>query len=299
MGLSARLYLIEKDGTILRIPKRVAEGCFTGKDAIPAYAGTRQKILEVIVSSENGKAQAIQHTNGFYLDFDQEGRVYESAMDDLRKVMGHAFPSPPEEGNVVSLSPRRDKQIWEEKSRWKPSPIDLDQIVADLTRKPGAKSLANVVGVAVKRPPLTYEAKSEISEIASKLTMLGWGIGQLSERALPGFIGEARKRAKNEPEQQFYWEATALEAERQLELKRLRRTGKGSWVAVLQLYRHSSPSSSEVAFEEHRSCEGELAAIEAMKELIREHCDKAGSAISVEARTMPALEWQLLNGRPF
>lgn len=299
MGLSARLYLVEEDGTILRVPKRVAEGLYSGKDALPAYAGTRQKLLEVIVSNDSGKPQRIEHTQGHYLEFDADGRVHESVMENLREAMDLVFPVDADEGNVVSLSPRREKQIWKKKSQWQPTPAQLDQIVADLTRKPGAKGLASVVGVALKRAPLTYEAKAEIQEIAGKLRMLGWGISQLSEKALPGFISEARQRSKQEPEHQFYWEAVALEGERQWELQRLRRTGKGEWVAVLQLFRHTGASSVEEAFVEHASCNGEAAAIAKMKELLQKHYEKAGPGISIEARTMPTLEWQILNDRPF
>lgn len=299
MGLSVRLYLIQDDGAVLNVPKRVAEGLYSGKDALPAYAGTRQKILEVIISNDAGKPQSIQHTQGHYLDFNAEGGVHESVMNSVREAMNVAFPVDADEGNVVSLSPRREKQIWKEKSQWQPTSAQLDQIVADLSRKPGAKGLASVVGVALKRAPLTYEANAEIQEIAGKLRMLGWGISQLSEKALPGFVGEARQRSKQEPEHQFYWEAVALEGERQRELQRLRRTGKGEWVAVIQLFRHTGPSSIEEAFVEHASCSGEAAAISKMKELLQKHHERAGPGISIEARTMPSLEWEILNGRPF
>lgn len=299
VAFSVRLYLFEEDGSIKTIPRRTAEGCFKGDDALPAYAGTRQRVLEVLISNEDRRPQAIQHANGIYLEFDQDGRVHESVMEDLREVMNHAFPDLQDEGNVVSLSPRRERQIWEEKSRWKPTKAELDLIVADLARKPGQKSLPKVIGVALKRPALTYEAKAEIREIGSKLPTIGWGIGQLSEKALPGFIAEARRRAQAEPEEEFYWEATARLAERHRELKSLRRTGKGSWVAVFQLFRHTGPSSMEEIFVEHRDCNGEPAAIAALKDLVREHHDKVGPSVSIEARTMPALEWQLLNGKPF
>lgn len=283
---------------MLKVPQRVAEGLYSGKDALPAYAGTRQKLLEVLISNEAGKPQSIEHTQGHYLEFDADGRVHQSVMDRLREAMDHGLPVDADEGNVVSLSPRRQRQIWKEKSQWQPTPAQLDQIVTDLTRKPGAKGLTSVVGVALKRAPLTYEAKSEIQEIAGKLRMLGWGISQLSEKALPGFIGEARQRSKQEPEHQFYWEAVALEGERQRELQRLRRTGKGKWVAVLQLFRHTGASSVEEALVEHQACNGEAAAVAKMKELLQKHAEKAGPGISVEARTMPALEWEILNGRP-
>lgn len=295
MALSVRLYLIEEEGTVKRIPRRVADKMSSGDDAIPAYAGTRQRVLEVVVENEGGKAQAIIRTIGSYLDFDGEGCVHESLRERLREVMDATFTEPASsEGNVVSMKERRNHQIWEENNRWKPDAALLDRIVGDLSRKSG-KTLPNVDGFALKRAPLTYEAKSAISEIGSKLSLVPWSIGQLSEKALPGFVQEARKRAKDDPDDQFFWEAAALEGERQQELKRLRRTGKGPWIALFEVYRHTGPSSVEEAFTKHLQCEGEAAAVEAMKELIREHHHLLGRGHSMESSTMPLLEWKLMN----
>ncbi|AZO79621.1 MULTISPECIES: hypothetical protein [unclassified Bosea (in: a-proteobacteria)] len=296
MALTVRLYLIEEDGTIKRIPRRVADKMTSGDDAIPAYAGTRQRVLELIVENEGGKAQGIIKTIGYYLDFDPEGRVDESLRENLRAVMNAAFPehqSP--EDNVVSMKGRREHQIWEERNRWKPEPQLLDPIIADLARKPGTKALPSVDGFAAKHAPLSYEAKSALNEIGSKLSLVPWSVGQLSERSLPGFIQQARKRAKDEPEEQYFWEAAAFEGERQLELKRLRRTGKGTWVALFEIYRHTGPSSVEEAFTKRLECDGEAAAVEAMKELVREHHGLMGPGHSMESRTMPLLEWKLMN----
>ncbi|PTM40925.1 hypothetical protein [Bosea sp. 124] len=145
---------------------------------------------------------------------------------------------------------------------------------------------------------VTYEAKSVISELRSTHSMWNWQIRQLSEKALPGFIWEARSQAKAEPEDQFIWEAIAAEGERRLELQRIRRTGKGQWIAVLQIFKHEHIASMDEIFEEHRECEGERAAIETLKAMLVEHHDKVGPAMSIEAKTMPALEWALMNGRP-
>lgn len=298
MALTVRLYLFEEGGAIKRIARRVAEGFTYGQDAIPAYAGTRQRVLEVVVENDSGKPTAIVHTNGYFLEFDAEGRVDESLRQTLVAAMNMAFPAERDEGNVVSLSPRRERQVWETKHRWKPTKNDLDRIIADLSLRRGVKGFESVVGVATKRPTLSYEAKSALNEVGSKFSMCAWHIGQVTEKALPGLIFEARARAKAQPEDQFFWEAVALEGERQQELKRLRRTGKGKWIALFQVWKHTGPSAMEEFFVEHRECEGESDAIDAMKELIRQHHEKAGPAMSIEARTMPDLEWRLLNDRP-
>jgi hypothetical protein len=43
MGLAARFYLFSDDG-LQRISHRLMNGLARGKDAIPQYAGTKQKI---------------------------------------------------------------------------------------------------------------------------------------------------------------------------------------------------------------------------------------------------------------
>jgi hypothetical protein len=298
MARTVRYFLFEQDGAIKRISKRIMDGLSQGDDALPGYAGSRQKVLEVIVDNEDGKPQAIDHFNGMFLDFDGEGRVDHSLRKSLAAAMDIAFAREVNEDNVVSLKPRRERQIWQEKHRWTPTRAELDRVAEDLVRKPGHKAFANVAGVKARRAPLTYEAKSAVREVRAKLSMLAWPIGHLSERALPGFIDEARRLAVDEPEDQYFWEAAALEGERQRELKRLRRTGKGRWVAVFQLFRHVSSTEMRQDVVEHRECEGEQAAISALKVLVREHCDLVGPSHSIEARTMPILEWQLSGGSP-
>lgn len=298
MARTVRYFLFEQDGTIKRISKRVMDGLSQGDDALPTYAGTRQKVLEVIVDNEDGKPQAIDHYNGMYLDFDGEGRVDHSLRKSLAAAMDIAFAREAHEDNVVSLKPRREKQIWQEKHRWTPTRAELDRVAEDLVRKPGRKPFENVIGVTARRAPLTYEAKAAVRQVREKLSMLAWPIGHLSEKALPGFIDEARRLSADEPEDQYFWEAAALEGERQRELKRFRRTGKGRWVAVFQLFRHISSTEMREDIVKHRECEGEPAAISALKEMIREHCDLVGPSHSIEGRTMPILEWQLSNGSP-
>jgi hypothetical protein len=46
---------------------------------------------------------------------------------------------------------------------------------------------------------------------------------------------------------------------------------------------------------ERRGC---VHVISALKMLVREHCDLVGPSHSIEARTMPILEWQLSGGSP-
>ncbi|TCU65581.1 hypothetical protein EDE08_113195 [Bradyrhizobium sp. R2.2-H] len=72
MGLSIRFYLFAEDG-FQAISQRVMMGLIRGKDAMPQYAGTRQKVADVILESEGKKPARIERTQGSYLTFDENG----------------------------------------------------------------------------------------------------------------------------------------------------------------------------------------------------------------------------------
>jgi hypothetical protein len=49
-----------------------------GEDAIPEYAGTKQRIAEVIVENDGRKPVRILDAKGSYWDFDEEGKIHRS-----------------------------------------------------------------------------------------------------------------------------------------------------------------------------------------------------------------------------
>ena len=55
MAISSRLYIFDEGGAIKRVPRRIQDALVFGKDAIPEYASTRQRIAQVLVENENGK----------------------------------------------------------------------------------------------------------------------------------------------------------------------------------------------------------------------------------------------------
>lgn len=66
MGRTIRHFLFTDDGKIWRIPRRIVEALIFGKDAIPAYAGTTQRVLEVLIENEDGKPALIESATGFF-----------------------------------------------------------------------------------------------------------------------------------------------------------------------------------------------------------------------------------------
>jgi hypothetical protein len=68
MGLGMRFYLFAESG-LLRISQRLMEGLAHGKDATPQFAGTRQKVANVLVQVADGKPIKIEKADGSFLTF--------------------------------------------------------------------------------------------------------------------------------------------------------------------------------------------------------------------------------------
>src|SRR5260370_21446937 len=60
-----------------RISQRLMEGLCHGHDAMPQFAGTKQKMANAIIELEHGKPARIAQVEGSYLQFDQAGKVHE------------------------------------------------------------------------------------------------------------------------------------------------------------------------------------------------------------------------------
>ena len=52
------------------------QGLAHGNDAMPQYAGTKQKAADIIVEVENGKPVRIARADGNFLTFDKKGQVH-------------------------------------------------------------------------------------------------------------------------------------------------------------------------------------------------------------------------------
>jgi hypothetical protein len=74
MPITSRLF--EESGAVKRVPRRIQDALVFGDDAIPEYAGTRQRIATAIVENENGKPVRILDAQGTYWTFDADGKIH-------------------------------------------------------------------------------------------------------------------------------------------------------------------------------------------------------------------------------
>ncbi len=293
MSFSRRVYIVEASGKVRRVPARVSDALPFGQDAIPEYAGARQKVAEIVVENEGGKPIGIRRVSGSYWSFDDRGRIDY----DLRRSAWDAISTyverPTTNSDVLDIGPELKRKRWEEQNRWDVTPEILSIITADLW--PGLPTVADVdlvKGRAPERPPLPSEARSVLREIKSKLGSMTWEIDKLSEPALKGLAFEMRQMAVVESGAASIWLGFAAHADRAREIKRRRRSGKGIWYAVLHVWdRDPDRSMTEVRTFEER-CEGKKAAIVAAREMLRKHADKFDDQFSINAEVLSELEWQ-------
>ena len=135
MAVSIRFYIFASDG-MQRISQRLMEGLCHGHDAMPQFAGTKQKMANAIIELEHGKPARIVQVEGSYLQFDQAGKVHEflqrgaiEAMEMLPSLERSERIKP---SKVVDIAPKLKREKWERENRWTPAKEDLDLIADDI-----------------------------------------------------------------------------------------------------------------------------------------------------------------------
>ena len=162
MAISIRYYLFLDDGSLRRIPQRIASELPFGRDAIPEFANTRQRTAHVVLELQDAKPVRILDARGSYFEFDDEGRVDEhlrNSMADRIDLLGATRPR--NKGQVVDLVPEIKRRDLDARDRWTLTADDLDKIAADLW--PGvhgpAPEVSTVKGSKPRKPPLTHEGR--------------------------------------------------------------------------------------------------------------------------------------------
>jgi hypothetical protein len=292
MTISVRFYIFA-DAGLQRVSQRVMDGLAHGQDAMPQFAGTKQKIANVIVELEEGKPTRIARADGNFLHFDAAGKVHESLANSGFEAM-ETFDALERskriksKSKVVDLSPKLKREKWERDNRW-----TLSKQSDDIwKRKRAATSkVQQARGVVAKPPPVTFEAKQAIGEIQTHLFGIDRKMEFLTEPALKGLAFEARRLAKNDLDNAV-WLGIADAADRRREILARYRTGSGIWHASVDVIRwddsrHSGESDSVA----HEKCNSKKEAEEAARRLLAENAKYFSAENSVEAHVVCDLEW--------
>ncbi|MBR0758657.1 hypothetical protein JQ604_41305 [Bradyrhizobium jicamae] len=121
MNVSIRFYLFADDG-VFRISPQLMMRLIHDRDAMPKYAGTKQKAVDVIIELENGKPVRIARADGSYLTFDEKGHIHGSliasgsAAMETYDALDKELKNPP--GKVVEIGAKLNREKWERENRW-------------------------------------------------------------------------------------------------------------------------------------------------------------------------------------
>lgn len=293
MAITARYFVFEADGSLKHVPRRVSEGLHLGEDTIPAYAGTTQRVAEVILDNEEGKPVRIRDARGLYWRFEDDGRLN----DDKRVEFGRWYDPLRERpsGKVVDLRPDLERKKWERKHRWDVTAEDLDRITAAVwpwTADEGEGGIQAVKGTARKAPPMTRDGEDAFRKIRNAIHDIDFALEKLSEPALKGLAHELRRVGRLYRGDQAYYEAAAAEADKVREIRARHRTGRGAWYATVKVWLHNEERTSSEVIDSIEERHGSRpAALEAGRRLIVEHAHRFDRHITVEAEVISELEW--------
>ena len=295
MAISIRYYLFLDDGSLRRIPQRIANELPFGRDAIPEFAGTRQRTAHVVLELQDAKPVRILDARGSYFEFDDVGRVDEhlrNSMADRMDLLGATRPK--NKSSVVDLVPEIKRRELDARDRWTLTADDLDKLAADLW--PGvhgpAPEVTTVKGVKPRKPPLTHEGRWALQRIEERVNAITVELGGLSERALKGLAFEAMRMSTLEDK--AIWRGVADEAKRSETIRAAHRTGRGDWYAVVEVSREDRdhPHVIEQLTVAHVKCASRKEAIEAGRKLMAEKVGWLDGGITVEVTLRSALEWR-------
>ena len=189
-----RNYLFTEDGLLCRVAQRLAEELPFGRDAVPEFSGTRQRLALVVVENQDGRPARILDARGSYWQFDAEGRIDEDLRERWAEHLDTSMAAArAKRAAVVDLVPEIKRREIEARNTWALTADDVDRIAADLW--PGvhgpADEVTSVKGKAPRKPPLTSEARWALDDIAKHVNAITGKLNGLSERSLKGLAFEA------------------------------------------------------------------------------------------------------------
>ena len=132
MGLSIRIFIVENDDTITRLPLARYERLLKRdppNESLPKYAGKRIRYALIVVDLVNRRPLKVVRDEFAYLDFDEDGRFKEpehekdesSALD----MLGF-FSLEQQDKRVIDARHKFARKRYFDKNRWEPT----DEIVA-------------------------------------------------------------------------------------------------------------------------------------------------------------------------
>jgi len=134
MGISLRIFLVDDDNSIKRLPLTRYERLMRGdpKERLPEYAGKRVRYAEVAVELADRKPISILRMLYFIMSFDSEGRIDASEQQKETRLAMELVPpigSEGQSGQVIDAQHHFAKKRYDNEYRWVPRP-EIEQAIA-------------------------------------------------------------------------------------------------------------------------------------------------------------------------
>lgn len=131
MGFGIRIFFIDEDDKIIRIPASRFERIRDrhSKELLLEYKNSRIRYAEIILELENRKPISIVRNIYGYLQVDSEGKVDQDFLDKEGQVAISMMPSislPGEPENVIHARDKFTQKRFKNKFTWTPS-FELEQ----------------------------------------------------------------------------------------------------------------------------------------------------------------------------
>jgi hypothetical protein len=142
--LLVRYYLWTADGP-WRLPSQLHYDLMDRKVALPQYAGTKQKVLEVLARRVGADTYSLRG-QGTIVAFDEDGYLKRTPAEEVMGfIVERARQKLEDSSNVVSIEPRLRARRFKKEYSWQPTRSMLHLVRNDFTR--GARRLR-----VLKRP---------------------------------------------------------------------------------------------------------------------------------------------------
>jgi hypothetical protein len=148
-AITIRYYLWADDGP-WRLPVQLHQDLFDRKVALPQYAGTKQKILEVFARWITSDTYSLKG-RGSIDTFDADGFMERDRAEELVGWVVERAQQKLTGGNVVNIEPTLRERRYKREHLWKPTASMLRLIEADFQKRPRATGVRRVR--VLKRPP--------------------------------------------------------------------------------------------------------------------------------------------------
>lgn len=132
MGYGFRVFLVEEDNSIKRIPTAKFDRLWQqeSNDQWQPYANKSIRYAKVVLDLTNRKPHSILHVDYGYLVFDSEGKLDQKIIDEEKRIVADIVPQIHNEGNSSNVIYSKDefaKRRHKNRFTWKPdSKIEIE-----------------------------------------------------------------------------------------------------------------------------------------------------------------------------